>query len=107
MSLADASKLSRRELAVLHVLLMAAPEAMYGRDIARQVYPRWMHWLLLDAIYVHLSRLEDRGLIVHRYEQVPLGYPGLPRYTYLITGDGRRECRRSLSRRIVAELMQS
>jgi DNA-binding PadR family transcriptional regulator len=90
--------MTKRELAILKVLMFAAPEAMYGMDIAKQVYPRWLFWLMPAGIYVHLMRLEDLRLIVHQREQVLDGTGRLPRYTYRITDRGRRVSEKSTPR---------
>jgi DNA-binding PadR family transcriptional regulator len=77
--------LNKREIAILRLLSDAPDEGLYAMDIVRQIYPRWLHWTA--GIYIHLMRLEERGLIEH-YKELTLE-PRLPRYIYRITRRGR------------------
>jgi len=42
------------------------------------------------SIYIELSRMEDKGFVVSRKEEVVPGARGLPKRNYRITGLGQR-----------------
>ena len=79
--------MSALEALVLDLLSARAPT--YGLDLVEA--PRGK--LKRGSVYVTLGRMEAKGLVESRQEELPSGAIGLPRRIYTPTGLGQRMLR--------------
>ena len=83
--MSDPTRLSALEFLILRMLIASGGE-MYGLELVNQSDGR----LKRGTIYVTLSRLEDKGIILSRKEKQRPGARGLPRRLYRPSAMGRR-----------------
>jgi len=82
--------LNQAELHILEILERKHPEEMYGVDILRASTRE----LNRGNLYVHLTRLEDQGLILGRTERLIKPLPGqIARRLYSLTSTGTQALR--------------
>lgn len=79
----DTPRLSERERNIIKQLLQ---REKYGLELVEDSGGT----LKRNAIYVVLSRMEDKGLISGRNVDAPKGSSGPPRRIYRVTGHGAR-----------------
>ena len=77
------SRLSRKENVIAG--LLAASGEMYGLELVKASDGR----LKRGTIYVTLNRMEDKGLVISRKEDVRPKHGGLKRRLYTLTDKGR------------------
>ena len=81
----DPTRLSRNEMMVLQMLVASGRE-QYAYGMADDSEGQ----LKRAGIYTMLNRMEDKGFIKSRKEEVREGARGKPRRLYKITGIGQR-----------------
>lgn len=84
MKLEKIPSLSGKELLILDLLI--ARGELYGLQLVEESGGR----LKRGTVYVTLSRMIDKGYVESRTEDIPVGYPGLPRPLYRPTGLGEQ-----------------
>ena len=75
---------SKKEIVILEML--APGKELFGLEIMKNsegVIKR-------GTVYTTLHRMEDKGLVKSRVEELPENSPGTPRRLYFITGYGAR-----------------
>jgi DNA-binding PadR family transcriptional regulator len=80
----DFPRLSAKEALILQMLVEKG-EA-YGLGMVHESKGD----LKRGTIYVTLSRMEDKGFVESRREELPAGVPGAPRRIYRASGHGAR-----------------